>query len=157
MSLANSLFTSDADYADYSTSDYGHVRSLIDVRLEEEDISDNVICSVAFLGSAEQETARLLKKFGISFSDLDAEEKQDVRLSVIIRTAAFLVPNVPQILQQTVGAIRHSWEDSNWERIQGNLLNRANRTLDDILEDETEAISITAFVTAKANRAGTWK
>ena len=141
----------------YDATDYGHIRSLIDVRLDTEDLQDSVICSVAFLGSAENETLRLLRKIGKQYTDLTSDEIYDFKLSVVLRTAAFLVPHVPQILQQTVGAIRHSWEDSNWERIQANLLMRANRTLDDILQDETQAISITALKTAPAGRGGTWR
>lgn len=138
----------------YDATDYSHVRNLIDVRLTGEDLTDDVISSVAFLGAAEKETKRL---FGKSIDDLDDGDEEIFKLSTIIRTAAFLIPNVPQILQQTVGAIRHSWEDANWERIQANLLLRANRTLDDILDDEEENISITAFETVSGGRKGTWK
>lgn len=142
----------------FDASDFAHVRALIDVRLSEEDIPDSVINSTAFLIASEKEVKRLLKANGCDFDELEGEDDLEAfKLAVLLRTAAYMMSNAPQIMRQTVGQIGHSWEVTNWERMQANLLNRANNALLELCDNEkVEVVSTTAFATAQSGRGGNW-
>lgn len=131
-----------ADLADY----LNEIRWLLNAALTENDLSDQQIRS-PFLRSAEFEVYDAL---GVTEAEYDTRSATDmvfrekVRLSTLYRTAALLVPSIPDILQQRIfeGSVRYVEYDPK-EKI-ANFIRLSNNEIEEFIPTENQRTGFAA-------------
>lgn len=115
------------------------VRNILRIGLTPEDLSDFQIQQSAFLGKAELDTYAALNTTPAAYAAKAASEplyEQRVRTAVLYRTAALLVPSLPEILENTLRSERIRYAELDWQQRINYFLKVAN---DAIAEDTTSA------------------
>lgn len=129
---------------------YPQVRAAIDISLTEKMLPDEVIAMDQFAGAAERQVRRL----DPSADTRTEAELTRLRTAVVLYTAAFLVPSIPDItLEQVGGAFRYEREKTDLDKKIANLLSRAAAEVDAVLYPSEDALGMpTMFTYAPGDR-----
>ena len=119
-----------ADYVD-------QVRWLLNTRLTPQDLSDRQILN-PFLRTAEFETYDIL---GLTEAEYDSRAARDpqfeekTRLSVLYRTAALMVPAIPDIVRQSVLNTTIQWAEYDPDKKIANFLRLSHNEIQTLVPD----------------------
>ena len=130
-----------------TAAEYPSIRAALDVGLDDEALPDSIIELPIYSGAAELEILRrvpdLYTKSGV--------DKRKCINAMILLTAAYLAPAMPQITSETLGDVSRSYQSIDWLKFAAELRGRADGTIVELTTGARAAIP-TLFSVASGRR-----
>ena len=117
------------------------IRKLIWVNLTEQDVPDSVILQNVYLGLADSE---VLNSLGLTTAQYNTKVASDEafqrrsRIAVAYRTAAYLLPAVPQLLREEIQQEYKQFAQVDWKERQTFFLRLSGESI----EDDTPTVEV---------------
>ena len=124
------------------------IRQLLDVGLTSTELPNAVVRSSVYLRKAELEVYQSTNLTDATYDSTIASmplKAEQYRISTMYRTAALLIPALPDIVEQSTLRLRTRYTEIDWEKKRALFLQLS----DDIIEDDIVDPQITATVVAE--------
>lgn len=123
------------------------IRSLVWISLTKEDLPDNIILKPVYLRSAELDIAQQIGS-GYDQQLLNADNREKIAIAVQMKTAAKIIPALPQITEDQVLRERYEYAEINWQE----KINLLNKDADDFINPITPDPSVAGSIFKVARR-----
>ena len=122
------------------------IRQLLDVGLTSTQLPNAVIYSSVYLRKGEREVYESTGESDSTYNRLSPDKKENFRIATMYRTAALLVPALPDIVEQSTLRLRTRYVEIDWQEKIALFLKLA----DEVIEDDIVRPQITAAVVAES-------
>ena len=112
-----------------TAAEYASIRAALDVSLDADALPDSIIELPIYSGSAELEIYRRDPEL---YSRTGVHKRRCIN-AMILLTAAYLAPAMPQITSETLGDVTHGYETINWIKLAAELRGRADSELSSVI------------------------
>ena len=119
------------------------IRNLIWTNLTQESLPDSVISQDSYLGLAELEILNSLELTSATYDTKAAADSafaRRARIAVIYRTAAYLLPAVPQLLRESIQQENQQFAEVDWKERQTFFLTQSNESIKDDLPEKSTVL-----------------
>lgn len=119
-----------------TAAEYSSIRAALDVGLDDEALPDSIIELPIYSGAAELE---ILRRIPDLYTRNGIERRKCVN-AMILLTAAYLAPAVPQITSETLGDVSRNYQAIDWLKFAAELRGRADSMMVELTIGKSTAI-----------------
>lgn len=118
-----------------TSNDYPAIRAALDVQLDADDLSDDVIAMDIYIGAAELWIA---DRDSLS-ATRTGNELTHIRAATIYYTASLLAPALPRLASESLEDAQVQWQKQDWAQLASELQQRAETHLQAVLDASEDA------------------